>query len=182
MNCCTLKRRWRSLKINKETLKKWSKEIISTALMIFIIANAISFFRAPQLESTCLPELNTILTNQELFSTQDFQGEAVLIHFWATWCPVCKLEASNIQTISEHFNVITVAVKSGEDEIINTYLKNKDLNYKVINDEEGILAQEYDIPAYPTTLIYNKEGNLSFAEVGYTSTWSLYLRMWWASL
>ena len=170
------------MKINKESFKKWGKEIVTTLVMVFVIANTISFFRAPELKDTNLPELNTILINQELFSTKDFEDQAVLIHFWATWCPICKLEASNIQTISEKFNVITIAVKSGEDEEINSYLKEKNLDYKVINDAHGILAQEYDIPAYPTTLIYNKEGKLSFTEVGYTSTWSLYLRMWWASL
>ena len=168
------------MKLNKEKLKHYAKEIITTLVMIFLIANIISFFRSPDLTDKNLPELNTILTNQELFSTEDYKGKPVLIHFWATWCPMCKLEAPNIQSISEDYTVITIAVKSGSDRKINSFLEMRDLNYRVINDEEGILASQFKVPAYPTTFIYNKEGKLSFSEVGYTSTWSLYLRMWFA--
>ncbi len=149
--------------------------------MIFVIANAISFFRAPDIKEETLPEITTLLSNQELFSTADYKNRPVLIHFWATWCPTCRLEAANIQTLSEHYNVLTIAVKSGNDAEINSYLKENDLDFKVINDQEGILARQFSVTAFPTTFIYNKEGKLTFTEVGYTSTWGLYLRMWWAS-
>jgi len=169
------------LKIGKESFKKWGKEIVTTLVMVFVIANAISFFRAPDIQDKNLPEINSFLTNQELYSSLDSKDKPLLIHFWATWCPTCKLEAGNIQTLSEHFNVITIAVKSGSNEEINAYLKEHDLNFKVINDKEGRLAQQFKVPAFPTTFIYNKEAKLSFSEVGYTSTWGLYLRMWWTS-
>ena len=169
------------MNLNKKKLKHWAKEIVTTLVMIFIIANAISFFRSPDITDKNLPEINTLLTNQELFSTQDYKGKPVLIHFWATWCPTCKLEAGNIQSLSESYNVITIAVKSKTDQDINTYLKEHNLDFKVINDSQGVLAQEFSVAAYPTTFIYNTEGKLSFSEVGYTSTWGLYLRMWWAS-
>lgn len=147
--------------------------------MIFVIANAISFFRSPDLPDKTLPTINAILTNLESFTSQD-NDKPLLIHFWATWCPTCKLEASNIQTLSEHYNVITIAVKSGSDEKINTYLSEHDLDFKVINDQAGVLAEEFLVPAYPTTFIYDKNNKLTFSEVGYTSTFGLWLRMWWA--
>jgi len=124
----------------------------------------------------------TILTNEELFSTQDYSDQPVLIHFWAIWCPTCKLEAPNIQKISDDYQVLTIAVKSGSDKEINTFLENNDLDYNVINDAQGVLAQDFSVQAYPTTFIYNKNNELSFTEVGYTSTWGLKLRMWWAGL
>ncbi|PHR57909.1 MAG: protein disulfide oxidoreductase [Arcobacter sp.] len=166
----------------KEKLKHWGKEILSLSLMLFIMANAISYFRAPDIKDENLPQLSTLLTNGELFSTTDYQNKPVLIHFWATWCPTCKLEAANIQSISENFNVITIAVKSGSDAKINSFLKDNDLNFKVINDAEGILSQGFDVQAYPTSFIYSKDNILKFSEVGYTSTLGLYLRMWWAGL
>lgn len=169
------------MKVNKETFKKWFKEIVYTFVLIFLLANVISFFRAPDIKEKNLPEINTILTNQELFSTQDAKGKPILIHFWATWCPICKIEAGNIQSISENYTVITVAVKSGDDKDINSYLKENNLDFKVINDKEGILAEKFLVAAYPTTFIYDKKEQLTFSDVGYTSTWGLYLRMWLAS-
>lgn len=168
-------------KIKKE-IKHWGKEALSLGLMLFIMMNAVSYFRAPNVKDQNLPEISTILTNKELFCTADYQGKPVLIHFWATWCPTCKLEAANIEYISQKYNVITIAVKSDSDANINTYLQDNDLSFKVINDAESILSQSFDVQAYPTTFIYNKNGKLSFSEVGYTSTLGLYLRMWWAGL
>ena len=166
----------------KQRVKHWSKEIVITALMLFAITNIMSYLRSPDIQDKNLPEISTLLTNQELFSTADYKDKPVLIHFWATWCPTCKLEASNIQNISENYNVITVAVKSGSNVEINTYLKENSLNFKVINDEEGILARSFSVQGYPTSFIYNKDNKLSFSEVGYTSTLGLYIRMWWAGL
>ncbi len=169
------------MKVNKQTVKKWAKEIASTALIVFVIANAISFFKAPDIKDKNLPNLSTMLINQKVFSTKESKGKPLLIHFWATWCPTCKLEAGNIQTLSESYEVITIAVKSGENGDISSYLNEHNFDFKVINDKQGILAQRFKVPAFPTTFIYNKEGKLSFTEVGYTSTFSLYLRMWFAN-
>lgn len=160
--------------------KLWAKEIAISALLLFLLSNAISYFRSPELKDETLPSINAILTNQEPFSTLDYQKKPLLIHFWATWCPTCKLEASNIQTLCEHYDVLTIAVKSGTDESINAYLKEHGFSFKVINDQEGILAGKFSVPAFPTTFIYDTESTLVFSEVGYTSTWGLFLRMWWA--
>jgi hypothetical protein len=51
----------------------------------------------------------------------------------------------------------------------------------VINDSSGFISSEFNIAAFPTTFIYDKEKNLVFSEVGYTSTLGLWLRMLWAS-
>jgi len=104
-----------------------------------------------------------------------------MIHFWATWCPICKAEASNIQTISENFQVITVATQSGNDKEINKYQKDNGVNFKVINDKDGSISKYIGIRAFPTTLIYDKNTNIVFSDVGYTSTLILWLKMLWAS-
>jgi thioredoxin-related protein len=50
----------------------------------------------------------------------------------------------------------------------------------VVNDEDGTLAQKFNIKAYPTTFIYDKNQNLKFSEVGYSSYFGLYLRLLWS--
>lgn len=166
--------------LNKANIKHWTKEIATSAILLIIVANAISYLRSPNIQDKELPSLNALLINQEEFSSQDYKDKPLLIHFWATWCPTCKLEASNIQSLSETYNVLTIAVKSGSNSEINSYLKEHDLDFKVINDKEGLLSNQFSVPAFPTTFIYDKNNKLTFSEVGYTSTWGLYLRMWWA--
>ena len=50
-----------------------------------------------------------------------------------------------------------------------------------VNDEYGLLSTEFNVKAFPTTFIYDKNKNLKFTEVGYTSTFGLKLRLWWSS-
>jgi len=164
----------------KEKFKKYLKEIVTFFIFITILANIISIYKSSDLNKKALQDVNITLLDAKSYSFP--KNKAVLIHFWATWCPTCKLEASNIQTISENFEVLSIAVNSGNDDELKKYMNDKGFNYKVYNDKSGFFAQEFNIAAYPTTFIYDKNRELVFSEVGFTSTWGLWLRMWWASL
>ena len=155
--------------INK--LKFYIKEVVSFIVVLTILANIVSYYKASDLNKNKL-DIKNITLNEK----------PILIHFWSTWCPTCKIEASNIQTISENFNVLTIAVNSGENSDINKYLDKNNLDFKVINDKDSLYARKFNISVYPTTLIYDKNKNLIFSDVGYTSTFGLWMRMWWAEL
>ncbi len=163
-------------------VKKILKEIAVMALMVLVISNLLSYLRKPDLTDTTLPQINARLINGEIFRTEDHTGKPLLLHFWATWCPVCKTEADNIERLSSYYDVVTVAVKSGSDEALRSYMKERGFDYPVINDEHGEWATRFDIEAYPTTFIYDSSGEVAFSEVGYTTTAGLLLRLWWAGL
>lgn len=155
----------------KEKLKHYIKEILLFFVIMVVFANALSLYKSSNLNKDSL----------DINFPYD-KSKPVLIHVWATWCPTCKLEASNIQSISKEYQVLTFAVKSGSNEDISGYMKENELDFNVINDQEGYYASKFNISAYPTTFIYDKEQTLVFSEVGYTSTLGLKLRMWYASL
>jgi len=163
----------------KKKILHYLKEIILFILMMTLFANMISLYKSQELNSSNLPAIDTKLINNDRFTTPI--KKPILVHIWATWCPTCKLEAGNIQRVSQSYEVITFAVKSGSDGEIKEFLEKNDLNFKVINDSSAKWASNFNISAYPTTFIYDKNGKLIFSEVGYTSTVGLYLRMWWAS-
>jgi thiol-disulfide isomerase/thioredoxin len=162
----------------KEKLKHYTKEIISFSIFIVIFANIISYYKSTDLNKEKLSIINLELIDKSNYKF--IKDKPLLVHFWASWCPTCKLEAQNIQLISEHFEVLSIAVKSGSDYDIQNYLQINDFNFSTHNDNEGKLASTLNIAAYPTTFIYDKNKNLIFSEVGYTSTIGLWLRMWWA--
>jgi thiol-disulfide isomerase/thioredoxin len=164
----------------KKKLLRYTKEIILFIVIMTIFANIISLYKSGDLNKTPLKLINITLINNQPYQLE--KGKPILLHFWATWCPTCKLEASNIQTLSEHFEVLTIAVKSGSNAELKKYLQENDFTYNVVNDSSGFISSEFNIGAFPTTFIYDKEKNLVFSEVGYTSTFGLWLRMLWASL
>lgn len=161
-------------------LKYIFKESIKFFIILILLANIISYYKSLNLNKNNLPFVQTQLINSSPYIPPSDQ--AILVHFWATWCPICTLEAANINAIANDYEVITIAVNSDTDTKIKEFLEKNNLNFNVINDQNSTLAKKMNITVYPTTLIYDKNKNLVFSEVGYTSTLGLYLRMIWANL
>lgn len=156
-------------------IKKTLLEIIKYIVILAIVTNALSYYRSLDL-------------NKEQFGMNDFKlldntvytvkkDKPLIVHFWATWCPTCKFESGNIDKLSNDYEVITIAVQSGTKEEIQEYLDEHKLSFKVVNDKDGFYSNKFNIKAFPTTLIYDKDKNLKFSEVGYTTTAGLYSRM-----
>jgi len=164
----------------KTKIKKYTKEILYIVLMMTLFGNAISWYKSQDLNKAPLNLSSLTLIDGSKQSLET--DKPILIHFWATWCPVCKLEASNINFIAKHFNVITIAVNSKNSANIQKYMQENHYSFKVVNDAQSLLASQFKIAGFPTTFIYDKHKNLCFNEVGYTSIIGLYVRMWWASL
>jgi len=164
----------------KAKIKHYIKEILLFIFVMSIFANVISLYKARDLNKSTLS-----LQTQKLIDASTYtipNNKPLMLHFWATWCPICKAEADNVERLSHYYNVVTVAVNSGTDYEIKKYLDERDLTFKVINDKDGSLAKHLNVNVYPTTFIYNKNKTLLFSEVGYTSSFGLWIRMLWASL
>jgi len=159
----------------KWNIKKIVKEIIITLVLMFILTNIISYIRKPELDSNHLPKLKVTLLNGETF--RKAEGKPLVIHFWASWCKVCKLEAANIQSVSDKYDVLTIAVNSGNNASVKAYMKERGLTFQAVNDIDGTWAKKFKVQAFPTTFIYDNRGELKFTEVGYTTTAGLLARI-----
>jgi thiol-disulfide isomerase/thioredoxin len=163
-------------------MKKWSikniiKELLITLLMIFVISICLNYIRKPNTDIQLPDIIKRDINNQEVvFETY---GKPVVIHFWATWCPTCKLEAPNIDSMKDDVHIITIAVNSGSDKDIQEFMTKNKLTFKVINDSQSKLANRFNVEMFPTTFIYDKNQELKFSEVGYTSTAGLKARIQW---
>ncbi len=163
----------------KDKIKKYIKEILIFIVLMTVFANALSLYRSAELNKMQLSLKSVTLLDNIKYDLP--KNKAIMLYFWGSWCPVCKVEAGNIKRVSQRYEVLTIALKSGNDVEINNYLKENNLNFRVINDNTGYLTNKFNISVFPTTIIYDEDKNVVFSDVGYTSTWGLYLRMWWAS-
>ncbi len=160
---------------NKWSIKSIAREVVIASILVFILTNIISYIRSPSLSFESLPHIESQLVDGTQYRYKE--GKPLILHFWATWCPTCKLEAANIESVSKDYEVLTIAVNSGSDTELNTYLKEKALTFKVLNDKDGIWASKFKVEAYPTIFIYDGKGKLKFTEVGYTTTAGLLARL-----
>lgn len=115
------------------------------------------------------------------FSLLDYRGKPLLLHFWASWCVVCRAEQSSIVAIAEDWPVLTVAMQSGDAVEVRRYLEEHGLAFPVVVDEEGRLARLYGVSGVPISFVIDAEGRIRFTEVGYTTELGLRSRLWWVA-
>jgi thiol-disulfide isomerase/thioredoxin len=127
---------------------------------------------APVLEGRALDGHNLSLTTID---------KPVVVHFWASWCRICRWEQDTMKSIAKTYPVVTVAMQSGSDREVQDHVTKNNLHFPVINDRTGELSRRFGVSVVPTTFIVNRSGDISFVEVGYTSEIGLRTRLWLAS-
>lgn len=162
-------------------INKTYRWLIEIAL-IFIVLFSVRLWMQRDIVSGIAPNIESITLNGSHFNLYKYKKRPVLVHFWATWCPVCKLEQSNIENIAKELPVITIAMQSGDDEKLKMFMKDENLSFNVINDISGKLSQKYNIKGVPVSFIVNSDNKIEFTEVGYTTELGLRMRLWWAGL
>ena len=163
--------------LNKKVYR-WILEII----IILIILLAVRFWMQRDVVSGIAPNISAVTLKGQQFELYKDHRRPILVHFWATWCPVCKLEQSNIENTAKDLPVITIAMQSGDNNELSQFMQDEKLSFDVINDESGVLSKSYNIRGVPVSFIINKENNIEFVEVGYTTEIGLRMRLWWAGL
>jgi thiol-disulfide isomerase/thioredoxin len=147
-------------------------------LIITIIFVGVQWWKARPLASGEAPALRGPLTSSDIFDLADWRGTPVLVHFWATWCPICKMEQGSIDALSDEFNVITVAMQSGGAEAVNGYLQEQGLDFPAIADPYGEIATTWGVQAVPASFVLDGSGRIRFSSVGYTTGVGLRGRLW----
>ena len=110
------------------------------------------------------------------------RGQSVLVHFWATWCPICRLEQDSIEAIAKDWAVLSVALEETPAEDLQQFMARENLSFPVLRDVDGSLARRYGVRGVPTSFVVDPAGQIRFTEVGYTTEPGLRLRLWLAAI
>ena len=158
--------------------KRWVKWLLEILIFVVIFLVLRAYMQRNMVEGVAPPIVATTLAQQSFDLSQ--QQKPILVHFWATWCGICKLEESSIESISQDYPVITIAMQSGSDQEIEAYLKERGLSFPVINDQMSEWVRQYGVSGVPASFIVNSKGEIVSKERGYSTEWGLRARLWFA--
>jgi thiol-disulfide isomerase/thioredoxin len=127
------------------------------------------------------PTLQGVTLDGRELSLAQLRGKAVLVHFWATWCGVCRLELGSLNALHERLPANTVllsVVADGADRAqLQAFAKEHEIRYPVLVADEDAL-QRYGVRAFPTNYYVDESGVIQDVTVGMSTRWAMWLRLW----
>ncbi len=99
----------------------------------------------------------------------DFRGQAVLLNFWASWCPPCQAEMPLLEEYHQRYSPYLVILAVNDDEKadeVTTFVHEMSLTFPVLLDVQEEVARMYGITALPTSFFIDGEGVVQSVWVG----------------
>ncbi len=101
----------------------------------------------------------------------NLKGKFVVLNFWATWCPPCRLEMPSMEKLYQEFKgqgleVVAINFMEQEEPVLE-FLKENGFTFTVLMDKKGEIAREYGVHGLPVTYLMDRNGRLMARSMGY---------------
>jgi len=134
---------------------------------------------------TPAPAFELVDLDGQRVSLAQFRGRRVLVHFFATWCGVCKLELPSLRSLHDGLAndaVLLAVVQDSDDaEAVRRFAREHELRYPILLGSDAVIAA-YRVGAYPTNYYLRPDGSISSSSVGLSTKLGMSTRLALAGL
>jgi peroxiredoxin len=109
----------------------------------------------------------------ELRHIGDWDGDVVLVNFWATWCPPCLREMPAFVEVQDAYRdrgLTIVAVAIDDEQAVRDFADTHALNFPVLLGQSGGMAVTRDYGnrqgALPYSVLLDRDGRIRFFQAG----------------
>ena len=118
-----------------------------------------------KLQGKAAPDFSLPTPTGQTMKLSDFQGKAVLLNFWATWCEPCKVEMPWFVDLQKKYGpqglqVIGVAMDDASPGDISAFAQKMGVNYPILIGKEEVGAQYGGIDYLPSTYYISRNGKV----------------------
>ncbi len=113
----------------------------------------------------------------ETLRLSDLRGKVVIVDYWGTWCPPCRMEIPHFVKLREELRGRVEVVgmtwehgQAGPEAVakVRAFAEKMGVEYPLtLLSDRADLRKVPDLRAFPTTLFVDKEGRVRAKEVGY---------------
>jgi cytochrome c biogenesis protein CcmG/thiol:disulfide interchange protein DsbE len=148
--------------------------VLLPALVVLALL-AYGFTREPRyIESPIVgrpaPGFALTLFDGRTVQLEDFRGKVVLVNFWASWCPPCRVEAPMLEAMWRQMqepDVLFLGVNTQDEEPgARAFLQEFGITFPNGRDPNGRIAIEYGVWGLPEAFIVDPVGRITYKHIG----------------
>ncbi len=97
------------------------------------------------------------------WALKDLRGEIVLVNFWATWCPPCRSEMPDLETLYKQFKkegFVVLAISDEDASKVKPFIEEYKFSYPILLDPARKVNEQYNIEGIPKSFVYDRDGKL----------------------
>jgi peroxiredoxin len=91
------------------------------------------------------------------------RGKVVLVNFWATWCPPCRKEMPDLETLYRRFDsqgLVVLGISDEEAAKVQPFLRQRKISFPVLLDPERKVNEMFVVQGIPKSFVYDRQGKL----------------------
>lgn len=116
-------------------------------------------------EVVLAPDFTVYTLDGQALSLAAMRGKPVVLNFWASWCPPCKEEMPDFESVfrelGDEVQFMMVNVTDGERETVEkgqAYVDAEGFTFPIFYDTDQDAAYQYGISSIPTTYFIDADG------------------------
>ncbi|TCW34280.1 peroxiredoxin [Thermohydrogenium kirishiense] len=107
------------------------------------------------------PDFSLKDINGNTVTLSKLRGRKVILNFWATTCPYCKIEMPELNKFYQNHkkDVVLLAIDIGEEKsTVENYLEDKGYGFTILLDSDAKTAINYKVQFIPMSFFIDKKG------------------------
>ncbi len=98
------------------------------------------------------------------WTLKDMKGKVVLVNFWATWCPPCRKEMPDLESLYNRFKdqgfVILAISEDEETPKVAPFIAEHKITYPILLDPGSKVNNLFQVEGIPKSFVYDRDGKL----------------------
>jgi cytochrome c biogenesis protein CcmG, thiol:disulfide interchange protein DsbE len=108
----------------------------------------------------------------DLVSLDELRGQVVLVNFWASWCPPCRVEMPGFERVyrarrDEGFVIVGIATDVHAEAAIREFVAEHDITYPILLATQQVVREYGGVRSLPESFLVDRQGRIRHRVVGY---------------
>lgn len=108
---------------------------------------------------------------ENTFNLGQYEGEVVILDFWASWCVPCRRSVPWLNAMHDKYAAVGLVIigVNLDNEIADAklFLDEIPVNFNIFYDVDKQLAREYDVIAMPSSYVIGRDGKIRARHLGF---------------